>query len=269
MVLFPHGKINLGLRILRRRGDGFHDLDTVFYPLPVRDVLEIIRAERLLFTPTGLPIPGDPATNLCIKAFQLLKKDFGDLSPVHIHLHKHIPIGAGLGGGSSDGASMLKLLNQSFRLQLGTESLLEYAAQLGSDCPFFILDQPCVAGGRGEQLRPISLDLSGYSLMIVHPDIHVSTAWAFSQTVPDAGRRPVKEVVGLPIDAWAGELVNDFEGPLFGHYPALQVIKEQLYRGGALYASLTGSGSGLFGIFEKGRLPSLTFDKDYQVIRLI
>lgn len=253
MVLFPNCKINLGLKILRRREDGYHDLETVFYPLPLKDALEVIRADRLQFTATGIPVPGDPATNLCLKAYHLLKNDFPDLPPVYIHLHKHIPMGAGLGGGSSDGAAILLLLNKQFHLQLDTPTLLSYAARLGSDCPFFIINKPCWGRGRGEQLEPVELDLSAYSIIVVHPGIHISTAQAFSLCRPDAEGKPVRRVVGQDIHTWAAELVNDFEEPVFSLYPALGTIKRQLYEAGALYASLTGSGSSLFGIFEKGR----------------
>jgi 4-diphosphocytidyl-2-C-methyl-D-erythritol kinase len=268
MVFFPHCKINLGLKILRKREDGYHDLETVFYPIPVKDVLEIIRSEQLEFTATGLPIPGDPQTNLCLKAYLLLKKDFDHLPPVHIYLHKHIPIGAGLGGGSSDGATLLRLLNTAFHLQLPDEKLLEYAAQLGSDCPFFILNRPCLAEGRGEKLTPIGLDLTPYSFAIVHPNVHISTAWAFSQCTPHTGGKSIAALIQQPVDTWAGELVNDFEPPILQQYSELKAIKEQLYSQGAIYASLTGSGSSFFGIFEKGTLSSLTFDPKYQVILL-
>jgi 4-diphosphocytidyl-2-C-methyl-D-erythritol kinase len=268
MVFFPNCKINLGLKILRRREDGYHDLETVFYPLPVKDALEIVRSEQALFTATGISIPGDPSGNLCWKAFHLIKRDFPDLPPISIHLHKHIPIGAGLGGGSADGAQMLLLLDKRFNLQLSRERLLEYASQLGSDCPFFILNTPCIGGGRGERLEPIGLDLSGYSFVIVDPGIHISTARAFSLCVPEAGGKPVKEVIGQPIGTWAQELKNDFEEPVFRQYPALRPVKDQLYASGALYASLTGSGSGFFGIFNKGMIPSFTFDPDYKVIPL-
>jgi 4-diphosphocytidyl-2-C-methyl-D-erythritol kinase len=151
---------------------------------------------------------------------------------------------------------------------LSNEKLLEYAAQLGSDCPFFILNRPCLAGGRGEKLSPIGLDLSGYSFAIVHPGLHISTAWAFSQCTPGAGGKSIAAIIQQPVDSWAGELVNDFEGPILEQYPELKVLKDQLYSQGALYASLTGSGSGFFGIFEKGKLSSLTFDPRYQVILL-
>jgi 4-diphosphocytidyl-2-C-methyl-D-erythritol kinase len=269
MVFFPNCKINLGLKILRKRGDGYHELETIFYPLPVRDVLEIVRSEQLAFTATGLLIPGDPESNLCGKAYTLLKKDFPQLPPVHIYLHKHIPIGAGLGGGSADGATMLRLLNDTFHLQLPDEKLLEYAAQLGSDCPFFILNKPCLAGSRGEKLTPIELDLSRYSFVIVHSGLHISTAWAFSQCIPDAGGKSVEAIIRQPVESWAAELVNDFEDPILRQYAELKALKEQLYGQGALYASMTGSGSSFFGIFEKAQLPSLTFDPKYQVILLI
>jgi 4-diphosphocytidyl-2-C-methyl-D-erythritol kinase len=252
MLFFPNCKINLGLNILRRREDGFHDLETIFYPLPLRDVLEIIPAEELRFTPSGRPIPGDPSGNLCISAFELLKKDFPDLPPVHIYLHKHIPIGGGLGGGSSDGASMLLLLNQQFQLGLTPAQLSAYAAQLGSDCSFFLKNQPCLGKGRGERLEPLALDLSDYSFLIVHPGIHISTARAFSLCTPNGERPSLNDIISRPIAAWTAELKNDFEDPVFREYPSLKPIKEQLYKRGALYASLTGSGSTLYGIFEKG-----------------
>jgi len=270
MVFFPNCKINLGLKILRKREDGYHDLETVFYPLAVKDVLEVIRTESpsLTFTATGIPIPGGAGGNLVLKAYDLLKKDFPQLPPVNIYLHKHIPIGAGLGGGSSDGATMLRLLNVRFHLQLTEDELLEYAALLGSDCPFFILNKPCAAGGRGEKLVPIELDLSGYSFVIVHPGIHISTPWAFSQCVPATGGKSLAAIIRQPVDTWAEELVNNFEKPVLSSYPELSLIKEQLYSRGALYAAMTGSGSSFFGIFEKGELPSLTFDAKYQVILL-
>ena len=253
MVFFPNCKINLGLKILRRREDGFHDLETVFYPLPVRDVLDIVRADELRFSPSGRPIPGDPSGNLCITAFHLLKKDFPDLPFVHIYLHKYIPIGGGLGGGSSDGAFMLRLLDRQFQLGLTPARLSHYAAQLGSDCPFFLLNLPCLGKGRGEQLEPLTLDLSPYSFLIVNPGVHISTARAFSLCTPKEDGPSLKELISRPVSSWRAELRNDFEGPVFREYPSLKIIKEELYKRGALYASLTGSGSTLYGIFEKGK----------------
>jgi 4-diphosphocytidyl-2-C-methyl-D-erythritol kinase len=256
MLSFPNCKINLGLRILRRRGDGYHELETVFYPLAVKDVLECIRSEALSFTSTGLPIPGDASANLCLKAWRLLKKDFPELPDVHIHLHKNIPIGAGLGGGSADGAFMLLLLDRQFRLGLSQEKLMDYAAQLGSDCPFFILNKPCLAEGRGEKLEPVNLDISGYKLALVSPGIHIGTAWAFSQCTPSGAGRSIREIIAQPVDTWKDQLVNDFEAPVLHTHPGLKKIKEKLYQAGAIYASMTGSGSSFFGIFAKENLPS-------------
>ena len=266
MVSFPNCKINLGLRILRKREDGYHDLETIFYPLPVRDVLETVRANELRFYPTGLPIPGDPSQNLAAKAFHLLKGDFPQLPFVAIHLHKNIPIGGGLGGGSSDGAFMLQLLNSQFQLGLTPDQLMTYAARLGSDCPFFLLNKPCLANGRGERLEPLALDLSSYSFLIVHPGIHISTARAFSLCTPSAAGPSLKDSITRPVTTWADTLVNDFEEPVFREHPVLRTIKQQLYDRSAIYASLTGSGSSLFGIFEKGNADATGWDPGYRVI---
>jgi 4-diphosphocytidyl-2-C-methyl-D-erythritol kinase len=251
MLSFPNCKINLGLRILRRRDDGYHELETVFYPLPVKDALETIHSEEPAFSATGLPIPGDPSTNLCLKAWHLLKKDFPELPAVHIHLHKHIPMGAGLGGGSADGAFTLVMLNQQFRLGLSSQLLMDYASRLGSDCPFFILNTPCLGGGRGEELQPIDLDLSSYRISLVNPGVHIDTAWAFSQISPSDKGRSIRDIIMSPVSAWNGQLINDFESPVLRSYPELNRIKEILYNAGALFASMTGSGSSFFGIFEK------------------
>ena len=266
MVSFPNCKINLGLKILRKREDGYHDLETIFYPLPVRDVLETVRADELQFYPTGLAIPGDPAQNLAVKAFHLLKKDFPQLPFVAVHLHKHIPIGGGLGGGSSDGAFMLQLLDNQFRLGLTPDRLMAYAVQLGSDCPFFLLNKPSLATGRGERLELLALDLSAYSLLIVHPGVHISTARAFSLCTPSAAGPSLKDCIARPITDWVDVLVNDFEEPVFREYPSLGPIKRQLYDRSAIYASLTGSGSSLFGIFEKGNADASGWDPGYRVI---
>jgi 4-diphosphocytidyl-2-C-methyl-D-erythritol kinase len=268
MLSFPNCKINLGLNILRKRPDGYHDIETVFFPAPLKDIIEIVTAEEFSFTPTGIPVPGDPANNLCTKAYHLIKNDFPALPPVAMHLFKHIPMGAGLGGGSADGAFMLKLLDQNFQLGLGLEKLLEYAVLLGSDCPFFILNRPCLASGRGEVLAPIRLDLSAYSLVLVHPGVHISTAWAFSQIIPRLPERRISEIIQEPITNWSTKLMNDFEAPVLREYPNLATIKEKLYTQGALYASLTGSGSSFFGIFEKDSASCLSFEQEFQVLSL-
>jgi 4-diphosphocytidyl-2-C-methyl-D-erythritol kinase len=267
MIVFPNCKINLGLHILRKRKDGFHDLETVFYPLPLRDILEIIPGGGS-FNCYGLPIPGDPADNLCLKAWRLLKADYPTLPPMDIHLYKHIPIGAGLGGGSADGAFTLLALDRLFQLHLTTDQKVAYAARLGSDCPFFILDTPCLGSGRGELLEPIELDLSPWSIALVDPGIHISTARAFAGSTPNEDRPPLKDIIGQPIGTWKHHLTNDFEGPLFHLYPELRAIRETLYASGAIYASLTGSGSGIFALFQKGQAPAcLPFSYNYRILQ--
>jgi 4-diphosphocytidyl-2-C-methyl-D-erythritol kinase len=279
-MVFPNGKINLGLRVTRKREDGFHDIETIFYPVQLKDALEAVQLdsrqssvsnqeEAVSMAIYGLLIKGDAADNLCVKAWQLLKKDFPDLPAVAIHLLKQIPIGAGLGGGSADGAFMLQLLNNQFQLRLTRDQLVTYALQLGSDCPFFIHNIPCHATGRGEQLQPVAVDLSAYKMIIVNPGIHIPTAWAFSQLFsPAPGNIPLTKIVQQPPPVWKELLGNDFEQPVFGHYPEIQTAKETLYRAGAVYASMSGSGSTLFGIFEKGSEPVLDFPDGYNTINL-
>ena len=264
MITFPNCKVNLGLRIVARRNDGFHDLETIFLPIPFEDCLEVERSkDSTTLTVSGLPIEGALDNNLCMKAYMLLKSKF-DLPPVDINLHKQIPTGAGLGGGSSNAAFMLKMLNDKFNLQLTASVLIEFASQLGSDCAFFILNTPCVGSGRGEVLDPIELpQLHGMFGILVMPGIHVSSAWAFQQITAHPPAKKIREIIASPIENWRTELENDFETPVFNIHPALKGIKEQLYASGALYASLTGSGSALFGLFKE--LPSITFPPDYLV----
>ncbi len=251
MIQFPNCKINLGLSILAKRADGYHELETVFYPIALTDALEILPAETLTLTQSGIAVPGDPSQNLCLKAFHLLKKDFPELPSVQMHLHKHIPMGAGLGGGSSDGTAALTLLNKQFSLGLNDAKLIAYASQLGSDCPFFVYNKAAHATGRGEILTPIDLDLSDYQFVLVHPGKHISTAWAFQQLTPHTKAESIQSIITKPIDEWKNHLVNDFETPVFKAEPTLLQIKEQLYQLGAIYASMSGSGSSLFGIFPK------------------
>lgn len=265
MVVFPNAKINLGLNIVRKRGDGYHDLETIFYPVLIKDVLEVIRSDEFSFSASGLPISGSSNDNLCVKAFNLLKADFPDLPNIQTHLLKAIPMGAGLGGGSADGAFMLKMLNDKFQLELSTEQLMGYALQLGSDCPFFIINKPCFGTGRGEVLEPISLDLSGYKFVLVNPGIHVSTAAAFSQLVPKDPVKSIRQLIEQPVETWKYELVNDFEMPVFNQHPVLADIKQQLYDAGAAYASMSGSGSTLFGMFEKDKFEIPVFEKEHSV----
>ena len=251
MIQFPNCKINLGLSILAKRADGYHELETVFYPIAVSDALEILPAANLTMTQSGIAVPGDPAQNLCLKAYHLLKKDFPALPAVQMHLHKNIPMGAGLGGGSSDGTSTLLILNQQFSLGLNDQQLINYASQLGSDCPFFVYNKACHATGRGEILTPIHLDLSNYQFLLVHPGVHIATAWAFQQLNPHTKSESIQAIIEKPITDWKNSLINDFEAPVFKAEPKLSLIKDQLYQLGAIYASMSGSGSSLFGIFPK------------------
>lgn len=269
MIVFPNCKLNLGLHILRKREDGYHDLQTIFYPLPLKDALEVVRHPAPLtnveYSGSGLPVQGDLSNNICIKAYHLLKQDFPDLPPIKMHLHKTIPMGAGLGGGSADGAFTLRLLNQKFNLGISEEVLLQYALQLGSDCPFFIRNQPSLATGRGEILEPLSPDLSGYQFVVVNPGIHVNTGWAFSQIQPLADRPSLKENIQLPVERWKEFLSNDFESPVSRLHPEISRIKAALYENGAVYAAMTGSGSTVFGLFAKEARPVFDFPAHYFV----
>lgn len=258
MVVFPHCKINLGLHVVSRREDGYHNIETCFYPVPRYDILEAIPSSGFSFDQSGLSIPGASADNLCIRAYQLLKNDFL-LAPVKIHLHKVIPMGAGLGGGSSDAAYMLKLLNDLFHLNLSATHLSTYAARLGSDCAFFTQPQPMLGSGRGEILENIDVDLKGYWLCLVKPDVHVSTAEAYAGMVPQPPARSLKEILSLPVENWKSLLVNDFEKTIFGKFPLLNEVKQQLNKSGAAYAAMSGSGSTIFALFKEN--PSL--DKQF------
>jgi 4-diphosphocytidyl-2-C-methyl-D-erythritol kinase len=250
MIAFPNAKINLGLQIVSKRPDGYHNLFSCFYPVGWSDVLEILPADELQFTSSGLAIPGEAAGNLCLKAYHLLKKDY-HLPPVHIHLHKVIPIGAGLGGGSSDGAFTLKLLNDLFSLHLGTPLLEDYARRIGSDCAFFVRNQPVFCFEKGDQFEDIAVDLKNYFIVLVNPGIHISTAEAYAGIRPQMPETDLKTVLLQPIARWKDQVHNDFEKELALKYPAIAQLKDNLYRQGALYASMTGSGSTVYGIFER------------------
>lgn len=250
MVVFPHCKINLGLDIISKREDGYHAIDTVFYPVPWTDVLEIIPSRQLLFTSSGAIIPGKEEDNLCLKAYHLIRKDF-DIGPVNIHLHKIIPTGAGLGGGSSDAAYTLRVLNEIFELQLDKERLQNYASRIGSDCAFFIQNEPMRGSGRGEVLQPVSIHLKGKYMVIIKPEVHVSTAEAYAGVVPQVPSASLMDRVQSPIEKWGLYLKNDFEKTVLSHHPAIARLKEQLYSMKAVYASMSGSGSSVFGIFNE------------------
>lgn len=249
MVTFPPCKINLGLNIIRKRKDGFHDLETCFYPIPFTDVLEIIPSRELSFNSSGSLIPGKPEDNLCLKAFRLIREKF-NIGDVNIHLHKVIPTGGGLGGGSSDAASTLTLLNTIFDLNISQHDLAYFASTLGSDCAFFIHNKPMMGTGRGEILDPIALTLKNKFLVVINPDIHISTADAFSCVIPSEKEISLSSILQMPIQQWRSSLVNDFEISVFKIHPTLKSIKESLYEAGAVYASMSGSGSAIYGLFD-------------------
>ena len=250
MISFPNAKINLGLQITEKRTDGFHNLETVFFPVGWSDALEIAHSGELCFTTSGIAISGSPESNLVMKAYNLLRKDF-DLPTLKIHLHKQIPFGAGLGGGSADGAFMLRMLNNTFNLDISQEKLLAYAAVLGSDCPFFILNKPVFATGRGEIMNEINLNVKGLYLLLVKPPVEVSTAEAFQYVVPQKPTASISELINLPVQDWKNNLMNQFESSVFPQYPEISNIKRQLYEFGAVYASMSGSGSCVFGFFNE------------------
>ena len=260
MILYPNAKINIGLNVLEKREDGFHNLETLFYPVEAADVLEIVQADKLAMFQYGIEYPGDPMDNLCIKAFNALHKDF-NIPPVEIHLYKKIPVGAGLGGGSSDAAFTLKGLNEMFSLGLTDEQLADYAAGIGSDCPFFIYNRPMLGTGRGEILAPVEIaSLENYQIKLVYPPYFVSTAAAYGGIVPRNKRvengeifdsRQLTDMLAQPVESWKDCVVNDFEKTVFAKIPQLAEYKEQLYNEGAVYASMSGSGSAFFGIFRK------------------
>lgn len=252
MIVFPNAKINLGLQVKAKRPDGFHDLETVFFPINCTDMLEAVRAEEFAFTTSGLPIDAASEYNLCIKAWNILAKDFA-LSPVKMHLHKQIPMGAGLGGGSSDGAFTLLLLNKLFKLDLSEEQLINYALQLGSDCPFFIRNKPVFATGRGEIMEPVEIpSMKGKKILLVNPALHISTREAFEQLELKGVSSDLSEVVKEPVERWRdGGMENDFEAGVCARFPEIARIREELYKQGAVYAAMTGTGSTVFGIFNE------------------
>ena len=254
MITFPNAKINLGLNIVEKRPDGYHNLETIFYPINLQDALEVTRRENNDKENTlhisGSPLEGEPEDNLVVKAYKLLKKDYPGLLPVDIHMYKHIPAGAGLGGGSSDAACIIKLLNDKFSLGLSTERMEEYAAKLGADCAFFIRNKPVFATGIGNLFEPVELSLKGYHIILIKPDIFVSTRDAFAEIKPVRPAVSLKEVVKQPIETWKSSMKNDFEDSVFKKFPEIAAIKDELYDLGAVYAAMSGSGSSVYGIFE-------------------
>ena len=249
MIVYPNAKINIGLNVLEKRADGYHEISSVFYPVKeLVDILEIIPGEDFSFSSSGIAIPGN--SNICAKAYDLLKADF-DIENVQIHLHKQIPIGAGLGGGSADGAFTLKALNELFDLKLSNTELEKYALQLGADCPFFIENTQKYVTGKGEKMNEIDLDLSAYELKFIFPELHISTAEAYGGVILKNPETNLLYLMSKPIENWKGEVKNDFEISAFEKYPELEKMKEKLYADGAIYASMTGSGSVLYGVVLK------------------
>ena len=254
MITYPNAKINLGLNIVEKRPDGYHNLETVFYPINLQDALEVNLREgedEFSLKVSGVSIEGKPEDNLVVKAYRLLKKDYPNMPAIDIHMYKHIPTGAGLGGGSADAAFMIKLLNEKFKLNLSIEKMEEYAAILGADCAFFIQNKPVFASGIGNIFEPIQLSLKGYYLVLVKPDIFVSTKDAFAHITPKKPTQSLKEIIRMPVETWRATMKNDFEESVFQKFPEIAAIKDKLYDLGAIYASMSGSGSSVFGIFRE------------------
>jgi len=265
MLVFPNAKLNLGLYITSQRPDGFRNLESVFVPLPWCDALEVLPAQANALTLSGILIPGDPATNLCWRAYELLKADF-DLLPVQMHLHKAVPIGAGLGGGSGDAAFALKALSELFELGLTVEVLEDYARQLGSDCAFFVGNKPVFAHEKGDVFEPIELTLTGMACKVIYPGLHISTAEAYARVTPRLPPHDLRQSLAQPIDTWREVISNDFEDALTPHYPITGELKQALYNAGAAYASLSGSGSAVYGLFPgREALPQLLLPEEFQV----
>ncbi len=272
MLFYPNAKINLGLNILDKRSDGYHNLETVFYPIPLSDILEVVPFKGSDFghceiNQTGIQFDGNPQDNICFKAYQILHKDF-NLPSVKIHLHKQIPVGAGLGGGSSDAAFTIKALNEIFNLDLAIEQMEAYGSKLGADCAFFIENKAKFASGIGDEFKPTSIDLSGKFLVLICPDIHSSTAEAYSG-VEFSGSQQLQKAILSPVEKWKHIVSNDFESSLFPLYPRLEELKLELYAKGASFTSMSGSGSSIFGIFNEK--PNCYFELggiDYHVFQL-
>lgn len=274
MVVFPNIKINIGLFVTGKRPDGFHNIESVFYPVSWTEALEVVdrnepassrkdydhkaatEVGKVRFYQYGLDIPGEVSNNLCIRVYQLLEEWF-NLPAIDIHLLKTLPIGAGVGGGSADAAYCLRALKDFFELRISDQEAMELLAKVGSDCPFFWKNQPMFVHGRGEKMHPIELSLKGYHLMVIHPSIPISTKEAYAGIKPKDAPVDLHLLTDLPMESWREVIHNDFEASVFPNHPELPAIKEQLYEIGALYASMSGSGSALFGIFsEQCNLPN-------------
>lgn len=263
MIVFPNAKINIGLNVISKREDGFHNIETVFYPIPFFDILEVIKdnenkkSEIVTFNTSGNNLDCPVEKNLVYKAYEIFRSYVKNVPSVKIHLHKIIPLGSGLGAGSSDASFMLKILNEFCNNVLSEDDLLELSSKIGSDCPFFIKNAPSIAYGRGEILEPINLNLSDYYIALIIPELNINTGKAYNSIkIKDKKEKSLKELISLPIEKWRDNIVNDFEDIVFEWYPELKKIKEELYKAGAIYSSLSGSGSTIYGIFKEK--PELT-----------
>ncbi|MFA6277364.1 MAG: 4-(cytidine 5'-diphospho)-2-C-methyl-D-erythritol kinase [Pedobacter sp.] len=250
MLSFANAKLNLGLFLTEKREDGYHNLETVFYPVKLCDVVELIDADETSCVIKGIDIPGKAEDNICLKAFKQLQTDF-NLPNQQIILLKNIPVGAGLGGGSADAAFLIKLVNEKFKLALSVEKMQSYARNLGADCAFFIENKPAYAFAKGDEFEDLSIDLSAYFIVLVKPEIHVSTAEAYQNVTVKHPSISLKELIHLPLSEWKDKIVNDFETSVFTKYPQIDEIKTKLYAAGATFALMSGSGSSVFAIFEK------------------
>ncbi len=264
MICFPNAKINLGLQILGKREDGFHEVRTCMYPIPIHDALEFHRTISFGFRQSGKTLDNAPKDNIIVKTYDLLHRKLDSLPRLDIHLLKNIPFGAGLGGGSADAAFFLHQLISFLELDISIEQQEEWIAEIGSDCSFFIKNKPAIATGRGEILSPINLDLSLYTIQLIAPAIHISTAMAYSGVVPQKEQADLHTTLSAPITNWKKNLINDFEYSVFKKEPILSDLKKQLYDGGALYASMSGSGSAMFGIFPKNKKANIKIDTGFE-----
>jgi 4-diphosphocytidyl-2-C-methyl-D-erythritol kinase len=264
MVAFPNCKINLGLNVLQKREYSYNNIETVFYPVPLYDILEIITSSdhQTSLNTSGISI-SQYEENLCLKAYHLLKKDFPQLPPIKMHLHKIIPVGAGLGGGSSDAVFTLSLLNKKYNLDISGPQLFVYALQLGSDCSYFLLNKPAIATGRGEVLKEINLQLSKYKMLLINPGIHINTKEIFKEIKPAIPAKSIQEIIQQPVSTWKNELTNDFEKIVFHKHEEIKKLKEIMYQHGAVYAAMTGTGSTVFGIFDAADEIDFTKEKGY------
>ncbi len=250
MLTFANAKINLGLNLIEKRSDGYHNLETIFYPIRVTDAVELVDANTTSCVTKGIIIPGEDKDNICLKAFNQLQLDF-KLPNQQIVLLKNIPVGAGLGGGSADAAFLIKLVNEKFNLDLTVSQMQSYARKLGADCAFFIENKPVYAFAKGDEFEEIEINLSNYNIVLVKPPVHVCTALAYANVKVKQPTISLKKLIHLPVEEWRTTIFNDFEPSVFAKYPQIDGIKAKLYAAGATFALMSGSGSSVFGIFEK------------------